>query len=281
MGTWGTGIFDDDLALDLKDDYRELVADGLSGPEATRLVTARWEPDLADPDVEPVFWLSLAATQWQVGRLEDSVKAKALEIIDSGADLVRWQDDPWTLKRRRQVLVKLRQQLELPPSPPKKIRKTYKSTCEWEVGEIIAYRLGSGRLTLLRILGLNQDKGGVSPIVDFLDCVGEVLPPAATLENLPARRSMIERTDAELTQSGVTEASLATLSALTGTPVTWEDLRRPRPQIILCRTKEQELPAQRLQRLGIKTPSVPQPGISRVILWRGLDAYLEEVFGLT
>src|SRR3989339_285619 len=114
MGTWGTGVFEDDLALDLKDEYRELVADGLSGPEATRLVTARWEPDLADPDVAPVFWLSLAATQWQVGRIEDSVKAKALEIIDSGADLVRWQDDPWTLKRRRQVLVKLRQQLESP-----------------------------------------------------------------------------------------------------------------------------------------------------------------------
>ena len=41
MGTWGTGVFDDDLALDLKDEYRELVADGLSGPEATRLVPVR------------------------------------------------------------------------------------------------------------------------------------------------------------------------------------------------------------------------------------------------
>jgi hypothetical protein len=281
MGTWGTGVFDDDLALDLKDEYRELVADGHSGPEATRIVAARWEHDLADPDIGPVFWLSLAATQWQVCRLEDSVKANALEIIDSGVDLVRWQDDLRALKRRRQVLVKLRQQLESPPSPPKKIRKTYQSTCEWEVGEIIAYRLRSGRLILLRVLGLNQDKGGVSPTCEFLDYVGEVMPRQDILENLPAMRSLIERTDAELKQLGVTEASLNTLSALTGTPVTWEDMRRPRPQVMLCRTKEKELPVHRLQRLGIKIPPAYQPGISRVILWRDLDAYLEEVFGLT
>lgn len=35
LGVWGPGIFSDDLACDLRDEYRELVADGLSGEEAT------------------------------------------------------------------------------------------------------------------------------------------------------------------------------------------------------------------------------------------------------
>jgi hypothetical protein len=152
MGAWGTGVFNDDLALDLKEEYQDLVAEGLSGPEATRLLMESWERELDDPDVAMVFWLSLAATQWQVGRLEEA---------------------------------------------------------------------------------------------------------------------------------GVTEASLEALSTLTGTAVTWEDLRRPQSQFMLCRSSEKELPAQRLERLGVNNRSGRKPGIARVVLWRNLDAYLAEVFGLT
>jgi len=43
---------------------------------------------LADPEVAPVFSPSLAAPQRQLGCLEESVKAKAVAIIDSGANLV-------------------------------------------------------------------------------------------------------------------------------------------------------------------------------------------------
>ena len=35
MGTWGTGIFSDDNAADLRDDYRDFIGDGLSSREAT------------------------------------------------------------------------------------------------------------------------------------------------------------------------------------------------------------------------------------------------------
>jgi hypothetical protein len=280
MGTWGTAIFDDDLALDLKEEYQELLADGRSGPEATRLLRERWLGDLTDPDLEPVFWLSLAATQWKFGRLEESVRARALEIIDSGADLARWQDDPKALQKRRHVLVKLQQQLESPPPPPKKIRQAYRSTCDWEEGEIIAFRLLSGRLILLRVLMINRDRGGAYPTCEILDWVGEVVPAKEVLETLPVRRTILERTDEELRELGVTEASLEGLRALTGAAVTWEDLRRPQPQVMLCRTKEKDLPAQRLQRLGIIIPPARPPGISRAVLWRNLDAYLQEVFDL-
>ncbi len=36
MGAWGTAIFSDDLARDLRDAYRDLLADGHSGQQATK-----------------------------------------------------------------------------------------------------------------------------------------------------------------------------------------------------------------------------------------------------
>jgi hypothetical protein len=35
MGVWGTAIFSDDNAADLRAEYRTMIGDGLSEPEAT------------------------------------------------------------------------------------------------------------------------------------------------------------------------------------------------------------------------------------------------------
>ena len=47
-----------------------------------------------DEDEACVFWLALAATQSKLGRLIDLVRDRAIEIIDSGADLRRWENKP-------------------------------------------------------------------------------------------------------------------------------------------------------------------------------------------
>jgi hypothetical protein len=66
MGAWGTGLFSDDIACEVRDFYVDLIGDGLTGPEATKALLLEWSSSLNDPDVSPVFWLALAATQWKV-----------------------------------------------------------------------------------------------------------------------------------------------------------------------------------------------------------------------
>ena len=64
MGVWGTAIFSDDLAADLRDDYRAMIGDVLSGPEASDLLLREWMPSSEkDPDMAAIFWLALAVTQ--------------------------------------------------------------------------------------------------------------------------------------------------------------------------------------------------------------------------
>ena len=114
MGAWGTALFSDDTACDVRDSYVDLVGDGLTGPEATKALLREWSDSLNDPDDSSVFWLVLAATQWRCGRLEGHVLQQALNVIDSGSDLARWKSSSTDFKKRKAVLEKLRAQLTSP-----------------------------------------------------------------------------------------------------------------------------------------------------------------------
>src|SRR5262245_60405280 len=126
MGTWGAALFSDDLAADVREDFRELIAEGNSASKATKTLSAEYKESLADPEESLIFWLALAATQWDLGVLESKVKAKALRIIKDGAELERWAEDKKLMQRRAGVLVKLKEKLSSPQPTPKKIRQVSK-----------------------------------------------------------------------------------------------------------------------------------------------------------
>lgn len=123
MGVWGTGIFQDDVAADARDEYREHLQYGLDGHAATDKVLET----LATNDakyVDPSVWLGLAAAQASLGRLEGRVKDRALEIIADGSDLSRWADEgAKLLASRRRVLHKLEKKLLGPQRAPVTIRR--------------------------------------------------------------------------------------------------------------------------------------------------------------
>jgi len=187
MGTWGTGLFSDDTACDVRDEYRDLIAAGASGEEATTLLLDSWKEILDDPDAGPVFWLALAVTQWKIGRLEESVKDKALVIIASGADLKRWEVDPKLLRKRVRVLDKIKEQITSPQREPLKIRRPYVNVSPFQVGDAFTYQLASGNLLLFRVVDLHSDRGGTAPIVEICDWLGLEPPSRWKAQKLRAR----------------------------------------------------------------------------------------------
>ncbi len=185
MGAWGTGIFSDDNAADLRDDYRDLIGEGVPGPEATDRLIAQWSPR-GDPDIEPVFWLALALTQWNCGRLEQRVKDEALRVISGGSAMRPWAGGPHERKRRA-VLEATKLKLESRQPPLRKIKKRVLATCDWERGELIAYRMLNGDCIVLRVLDHHVDKGGAIPICELLDWRGPELSRAKLPETTPVR----------------------------------------------------------------------------------------------
>lgn len=254
MGTWGPGIFSDDLACDLRDEYRDLLGDGLSGEEATERLLQEWRTELDDPDVGPVFWLALAATQWRAGRLEERVKSEALRIISDGSDLRRWGSGPSPRKKRQAALAKLRSKLESAQPAPRRIPKRFVNSCEWEVGEVIALRLLSGRLVLFRVIAIHSDYGGTRPVCEFLDWIGDEIPPPERIGELRVR------------------PFVARYTYWDGPPI-----------LTIGAANAREMPRKRITRLGIRTPphiASDGSGPCHWTLWRWIDRSLTGLYGL-
>lgn len=119
MGGWGPGLFSDDLACDVRDAYREMIEDGLDDAEATRRVVAEFGESVNDPDENPTFWLALAFTQSAIGRLDPTIRDRAVGILERGEGLHLWEHDPNLLARRKRALEKVRVQFT-GPQPPRK-----------------------------------------------------------------------------------------------------------------------------------------------------------------
>jgi len=178
MGAWGTSIFSDDLALDIRREYSVLLSVGRSGEEAEKMLIDYYSSILNcnDPD-EDVFWFVLALCEWKKGRLSLTVKEKALGALENGHDLNRWNTpgNEKNYEKRKKVLKRLKEVLLSPQPPFKKIKKPTVHHCPWKVGSLLAYRIISNKnylcgrpcnmkYVLLRVVRI--DKHPISKLFD-------------------------------------------------------------------------------------------------------------------
>ncbi|OGS50963.1 MAG: hypothetical protein A3K65_03900 [Euryarchaeota archaeon RBG_16_68_12] len=61
MGAWGCGIFEDDVALDVRGGFEEAVNGGASVEETTRMILEEYAEGLEDAGDGPVIYRALAA----------------------------------------------------------------------------------------------------------------------------------------------------------------------------------------------------------------------------
>ncbi|MCP8968292.1 DUF4259 domain-containing protein [Ectobacillus ponti] len=116
MGAWGTGIFDNDTTCDVRDDFYELLEEGLSVEEATKeILNTHLEDHDEEEDLEVVSWVytGLAAAQLEKNLLQEEVRVKALELIDKGADLELWAEggEDEDFEERKKILNELKSKL--------------------------------------------------------------------------------------------------------------------------------------------------------------------------
>ncbi|HEY2584379.1 MAG TPA: hypothetical protein VGI81_01290 [Tepidisphaeraceae bacterium] len=258
MGTWGTAIFADDTAADVRDDYRDMIASGMSDAEAHAQVRDKYldvSPEHR-PHVEPLFWVALARTQWGLGRLEEETKNKAIDIIDSGSDVERWRDlgaSTADLTKRACVLDDLRERLTGPQPPRKSVRPRRKQVSRYQVGDVIRFTLSSGNCVLFRITSIYRDRDGEHPVAEILDWIGISLPAEAELATLPCRQRI--RRDG------------------------WASVRFPR--LLLPKVPKTEFDA---DRLAVAARGIPMPAVTSesftIYPWPYLEKALATEFGL-
>jgi hypothetical protein len=183
---------DSDLALDVRAEFRERVANGQSAEAAARSLVRDWGTGFEDREDGATMWLALADAAWETGSLPASVKKKALALAGDPATI-----EPFALgglgAARRAALAKLVAKLGKKPPAPKRILRRKKRETELTVGDLVVYTLPTGHKALLWGVVILIDKGGATPELELLDFVGKRVPTAKELRRraLPARLTKV------------------------------------------------------------------------------------------
>lgn len=141
MGAWGTSLYANDTACDIRGEYLDKLRRGLSNEEITAKLIEQNVDCGSDEDDEALFWFALADTQWNHGRLLPFVNEKAMHFLFAEGDQ-RWAEQgPKKTEAWRETLRKLKDKLDSPVPPEKRVSPYRLFQCPWKIGDVFAYCL--------------------------------------------------------------------------------------------------------------------------------------------
>ena len=176
MGFWGTGLYDNDTAEDVKGRFDELIREHRSEVKVAEIMEEEYADSLSDEHERFLFYTALADTQWEWGRLTDRIKEKALhELMTMDESLLFI--DPNDSAERRKVLDDLIEKLNSEQPPAKRIVKRRLFRCNWNNGDTFSLPLVSekarelgfegGRLLICKVSQKSWYPGHIIPLVYF------------------------------------------------------------------------------------------------------------------
>ena len=135
MGAWGTGIYQNDMGIEVKDDYKNKLRAGKTDEVAYAEIMQEYRAIIADEDDKTDVILALADTMWNLGRLKAEVKEKALSLIEEECVEEKW-DSQKDIIRRKKVLETLKKKLLSEMGEKKKISIHKPYVTSWNPGDI-------------------------------------------------------------------------------------------------------------------------------------------------
>lgn len=145
MGTWGIGLYQNDVASDLKADFADWVRLPWPRDRLVRELASHIGVDLdatsLDAD-QTAFWLVIADQFHAYGIEDEEVFARAHALIADGTDLRLMEElemSPADLRNRAQALDALASKWLQPPKRKKTIRPLTPEPLLLQAGDLIAY----------------------------------------------------------------------------------------------------------------------------------------------
>jgi len=144
MGTWNTSVTGNDTAKDLYIEYTSAFYK-FDVEEALKRIDNYIRTEMFDESDEEEwcnYIYSLADFMWKKGILTDSIKDKAIEMIDSGFGLTLWAEaGQKSLNSRKKKLAEFKEKLLSPQPSRKKIKPNVHTERIFDDGDIIAVQL--------------------------------------------------------------------------------------------------------------------------------------------
>ena len=281
MGVWGAGLYQSDIALDLRAAYRDGGKLGFSGERLAALAIDMAAPGEAERDLAD---LVLADLLWRDGRLSPERREAALAMAARPEGVLEF-DEAALQRGHLRTLAAVGAKLAAPQRLAGPAREPYVEQSDFAAGEALAYPDGAGGWLLMRVVTLYTRFGGRSPVVELLDWAGTALPDAATIARLPYRRQR----DAVIVGAARPEETVAGLIALGRLPAgaRWEDYeaQMAAPHIPVIRIAEKDAGFRKVVRLGVEVPAT-RPFTSDWFIatnawtrWKDLPGWVGNYFG--
>jgi hypothetical protein len=286
MGSWGVGLYQNDVGLDVQGTYRDCRKMGFRGGELAAIVreSAAIGDSPAGED-EIVGYLALADLLWKDGALPAAMRDTALRLIKAPS-LVEQFEDARDRKKQAAMLAALAQRLDAPqPAKAAPAKPPYIEQCDFGIGEIIAYPHPEGQWTLLRVIAYWTRFRGRSPICEVLDREPGPLPAPAALAGI----SFKKRVGQPIWGAAKPDVQVAFLIKEGRLPpgATWADYEDQMiaPHIPIVRRSERDPDFHKVKQMGVTVPSqrpflgdwwVPRNAWTT---WKDLPMRLEDYFG--
>jgi hypothetical protein len=179
MGTWGTGLYSGDLAMDLRSTIGAVARLPFDGDRLVEILCAAEPAAANNPNDEEhtIFWLVVADQFARRAIACARIREKALSIIDDGSDLAMHAKlgmSPADLKKRQKMLAEMRARLTIAPTDGMKPRTVLKRPQPFlmEVGDCLVYPtsgkdcINSYYASKDKIFGWKHDGWGAMVVVD-------------------------------------------------------------------------------------------------------------------
>ena len=140
MGTWETGLYDNDLSCDVRDDYIGKLKAGKRDEEALNEILEEYEEEAEDDDEKYNFYIALADTMWKKGRMTEDIKKMALKMIEEEKVSDKWEDER-VRKERAKKLDKVKERIESPMPARKKISIHKPYVLGWEEKDVYTFQI--------------------------------------------------------------------------------------------------------------------------------------------
>jgi hypothetical protein len=147
MGTWGTGIKDNDAFADVYSEFFDRYNKGDEPDKISKkLIEENWEI-LEIEEERNSLWFALGLALWETQSLNTEILAKIEAIISTGEELNLWHtlgaSEP-DIKKRKAALEKFFQQLKSDRPKAKSRKKPKQKSPIFATGDCLTFKMNNG-----------------------------------------------------------------------------------------------------------------------------------------
>lgn len=147
MGTFGTGISDNDIYLDLEIEFFDLYNEGIDVQTISETIIKNHNESFDSDEDSNDFWLALADFQWKCKSLDKKVFEKVSKIVNSKSDLLLWEEldaSEEDILEREEKLNEFLLKISVPKKSAKRRIKKKLYNSVFKKGDVIIYKLENG-----------------------------------------------------------------------------------------------------------------------------------------